>query len=96
VPTSPIAVNKADQYQVPVTSEKPYELDDSLTLHGPDGTLLADFDNAHQVGGKRRGEQDHRHRLRTVRPYEYRYAAALVADFWAEVEAVMHERGIWP
>jgi hypothetical protein len=82
--------------QVPVTSEKPHGLDYSLTLHGSDGTRLAGFDNAHQVGGKRRAEQDHKHRLRTVRPYEYRDAAALLADFWAEVEAVMRERGIWP
>lgn len=53
------------------------------------------FDNAHPVQGKRRAEQDHRHRLRTVRPYDYRDAATLLADFWAEVEALMRERGIW-
>lgn len=82
--------------QVPVAAEKPHGLDYSLTLHGPDGTRLVGFDNAHQVGDKRRAEQDHKHRLRTVRPYDYRDAAALVADFWAEVEALMHERGIWP
>jgi len=54
------------------------------------------FDNAHQVGEKRRAEQDHKHRLRSIRPCGYRDAAALVADFWAEVEALMHERGVWP
>lgn len=82
--------------QVPVTTEKPHRLDYSLTLHGPDGTRLVGFDNAHQVGDKRRAEQDHKHRLRTIRPYGYRDAAALVADCRAEVEALMHERGIWP
>ena len=45
--------------------------------------------------GKRRSELDHKHRLRMVRPYDYRDAAALVADFWAEVEAVMREKGVW-
>jgi hypothetical protein len=82
--------------QVPVTAQKPHGLDYSLTLHGPDGTRLVGFDNAHQVGDKRRAEHDHKHRLRAVRPYAYREAATLVADFWAEVEALMHERGIWP
>ena len=82
--------------QVPVTAGKPHGLDYSLTLHGPDATRLVGFDNAHQVGDKRRAEQDHKHRLRTVRLYDYRDTAALVADFWAEVEALMRERGIWP
>jgi hypothetical protein len=83
-------------HQVPVTAEKPHGLDYSLTLHGPDGTRLAGFDNAHQVDAERRVERDHKHRLRTVRPYDYRDAAALVADFWAEVESVMREQGGWP
>lgn len=81
--------------QVPVTPEKPHGLDYTLTLHAPDGARLVGFDNAHQVAGKRRSEQDHKHRLHTVRPYDYRDAAALVADFWAEVEAVMREKGVW-
>lgn len=81
--------------RVPVSAEKPHGLDYSLTLHGPDGARLVGFDNAHQVEGKRRPAQDHKHRLRTVRPYEYRDAAALVADFWAEVEALMREKGVW-
>jgi len=37
---------------------------------------------------------DHKHRLRTLRPYEYHDAAALLADFWAVVEEVLRERGI--
>ena len=41
------------------------------------------FDNAHPVARQRRGEpQDHRHRLRTIRPYDYQDAATLLADFW--------------
>jgi len=82
-------------HKVPVSVEKPHGLDYSLTLHEPGGERLVGFDNAHQVAGKRRAEHDHKHRLRTVRPYDYRDAAALVADFWAEVEAVMQERGAW-
>ena len=80
---------------VPATREKPQGLDYSFTLHGPDGTRLAGFDNAHAVGRGRSGSHDHRHRLRTVRPYEYRDAGTLLADFWAEVEGVMRELGVW-
>jgi hypothetical protein len=48
--------------------------------------------------GSRKREQaghDHKHRLRTVRPYEYTDAAALLAAFWSEVESVMREKGVW-
>jgi hypothetical protein len=82
-------------HQVPAIPAKPHGLDYSLTLHAPDGERLVGFDNAHPVEGRRRSEQDHKHRLRTVRPYDYRDAAALVADFWAEVEAVMRHIGVW-
>lgn len=81
--------------RVPASAKKPHGLDYALTLHAPDGERLAGFDNAHPVAGKRRDEQDHRHRLRTVKPYAWRDAATLVADFWAEVEAVMREKGVW-
>lgn len=86
--------------RVPETEAKPHGLDYSLTLHGPDGGRLVGFDNAHPVrrtagpSGKTRGAQDHKHRLKTIRPYEYRDAATLIADFWREVEAVLDEKGI--
>jgi hypothetical protein len=86
--------------RVPPSEEKPHGLDYSLTLHGPSGERLVGFDNAHPVrmsagpGGRKPGPQDHKHRLRTVRPYEYRDAATLLEDFWREVEAVLAERGV--
>jgi hypothetical protein len=44
-----------------------------LTLHGPDGERLVGFDNAHPVERQKRGQaQDHRHRLRTIKGYDYR------------------------
>jgi hypothetical protein len=82
-------------HEVPASAQKPHGLDYSLTMHGPGNERLVGFDNAHALAGRRRAEHDHKHRLRTVRPYEYKDAAALVADFWAEVEAVMREKGIW-
>jgi len=85
---------------VPETEAKPHGLDYSLTLHGPNGDRLVGFDNAHPVrrtagpGGRGQGAQDHKHRLRTVRPYDYQDAATLIADFWREVEAVLAEKGV--
>ena len=64
-------------------------------MHAPDGTHLVRFDNAHPVKGKQVAGHDHKHRLQTVKPYAYRDAASLVADFCAEVEAVMREQGVW-
>ena len=82
--------------QVPVSPEKPHGIDYSLTLHGPDGERLVGFDNAHPVARKRGQVQDHRHRLRTTRAYEYRNAATLLADFWTAVDGVLREGGVIP
>jgi hypothetical protein len=82
---------------VPATAEKPHGLDYSLTLHGPDGERLVGFDNTHPVGQQKRGDaQDHRHRLRTIKAYDYRHAATLLEDFWALVDTVLRERGVMP
>ena len=81
--------------EVPVSSEKPHGLDYSLTLHGADGARLAGMDNPHPVSGQKQGEpQDHRHRFKIVRPYDYRDAATLLTDFWKLVDAVLEERGV--
>ena len=85
-----------------VTPEQPHGLSYSLTLHAPDGARLVGFDNAHPVrerrgpGTRRRTERDHRHRLRTIGPYDYKDAATLLEDFWKEVDAVLKERGSIP
>jgi hypothetical protein len=86
--------------RVAANKAKPHGLDYSLTLHGPDGERLVGFDNAHfvqrQSGPSRRtgAANDHKHRLQTVRPYEYRDAATLLADFWKTVDAVLREKGV--
>ena len=84
------------------TAERPHGLSYSLTLHVPDGDRLVGFDNAHPVthhrgrGTGRRRETDHRHRLRRIGPYDYKDAATLLEDFWAEVDAFLKERGSIP
>src|SRR5271154_1490765 len=87
--------------RVPASEARPHGLDYSLTLHGPNGERLVGFDNAHPVqettgpGAKRPVQHDHKHRLRTVRSYEYQDAATLLRDFWTEVDAVLRERGVF-
>jgi hypothetical protein len=85
---------------VPPSPARPHGLSYSLTLHDETGKRIVGFDNAHaDPAGKRarrRAAQDHWHRLGATRPYEYRDAATLLADFWAEVDAVLKERGVLP
>jgi hypothetical protein len=88
--------------RVPVSAARPHGIEYSLTLHGPEGERLVGFDNAHAVkgqagpGGKAGPALNHRHRLKTVRPYTYRDAATLLADFWSTVDAVLREKGVIP
>lgn len=80
--------------------EKPHGLDYSLTLHDEKGERLVGFDNAHAVqsgsgpGAKRKKEFDHKHRRRTIKSYEYKNAADLLAEFWAEVDKVLKAKGV--
>jgi hypothetical protein len=86
--------------QVPATEARPHGLAYTLTLHDGSNNRLVGFDNAHPVtgqagpGGRARRGYDHKHRLKTVRPYEYRDAATLLEDFWKEVEAFCRENGV--
>jgi hypothetical protein len=87
--------------RVPVSEDRPHGLSYSLTLHASSGERLVGFDNTHPVAAQAgpaarstKRAHDHKHRLRTVRPYDYQDAASLLTDFWAEVEAVLAERGV--
>ncbi|MGQ0559642.1 MAG: toxin-antitoxin system TumE family protein [Sphingosinicella sp.] len=80
---------KFEVEEVPVSPEKPHGLKYSLSLHDASGTRLVGFDNAHGVKGGlgpgvgRSQTHDHRHRIKTIRPYDYTDAASLLSDFWA-------------
>lgn len=83
-----------------VSAERPHGLRYSLTLHDASGHRLVGFDNAHPVSAlsgpasRSKRRHDHMHRLKTVRLYNYQDAATLLGDFWAEVDAVLKERGL--
>ena len=88
--------------RVPPSPDRPHGLSYSLTLHDDAGVRLVGFDNAHSVrgasapSGRQRSRRDHKHRLRTIRPYDYKDATTLLADFWTEVDAVLKQRGVIP
>ena len=85
--------------RVNATPDRPWGIRYSLTLHGPDGARLVGFDNAHTVrksqrpGGRAAGH-DHVHHLDSVRPYEFRGAAALPEDFWSAVDRMLKDKGV--
>ena len=81
--------------RVPASKAKPHGLNYSLTLHGTDGRRLVGFDNAHPTGKRKRGSpQDHQHQSRRAKPYDYKDAATLLADFWSAVDAELRKRGV--
>jgi len=88
--------------RVAPTRERPHGLRYSFTLHDPAGERIIGFDNAHGVpvrGGRfraRRAAVDHWHRVRgdEGRPYAFRDADTLLADFFREVRRVLGERGL--
>jgi hypothetical protein len=86
---------KFDVNRTPVTSEWPHGLRYSITLHEISGARIVGFDNAHPVSkvkgpaGKSKQKYDHKHRFRTIRPYDYSNAGMLIEDFWKEVDSVL-------
>ena len=80
--------------QVLPSPDRPHGLEYSLTMHGPDGGRVAGSTTPiryarDRVRGPDPHECDHRHRRRSVRPYEYQDAGTLMLDFWTEVESVI-------
>jgi len=82
---------KFEVKRVEPNAERPHGLRYSLTLHGPTGERLVGFDNAHAAWDSKTPARDHRHRFRSIRPYDYVDAAELMADFWREVDLVMKQ-----
>jgi hypothetical protein len=84
---------KFEVRQVPATRAQPHGLKYPLTLHNLRNQRFIGFDNAHAVTKKRNVPHDHKHFHKTVKPYEYANAAALLADFWAAVDAMREKIG---
>jgi hypothetical protein len=86
-------VVKINAHTVAATAYRPHGLRYSLTLHDASGRRIYGMDNAHGI--RRHPEYDHRHLYgrRKIVGYAYRGPAALLADFYREVERIFTERG---
>jgi hypothetical protein len=91
---------KLEAWRVEVSEQIPHGIRYSLTLHAPQGERILGYDNAHAVkpsnNFKYAGQVlpfDHRHRHASDKgvPYEFKDAARLLADFFAEVDRVLKE-----
>ncbi len=88
--------------RVAASAERPHGLRYAFTLHDPEGRRIMGFDSAHTVRplGSRFRERavtaDHWHRDEhdQGRPYAFENVERLLADFFAEVDRVLAERGI--
>ena len=83
--------------RVAPSPDRPHGLSYSLTLHDAAGRRLVGYDNAHpppEKARRKRAARDHRHGPSAIRPYEYRSAAELLADFWTDVDSILRERGV--
>lgn len=92
---------KFEVRRVKPTAERPHGLRYSFTLHDPQGNRLIGFDNAHAADSRRRSFKtkpaaaDHWHRTPedAGRPYRFKDADTLIADFFSEVRRVLTEQG---
>jgi hypothetical protein len=90
-------------FKVDPEEGRPHGLQYSLTLHHENGDRILGFDNAHPVsvasGPAYRSRMpkafDHIHRRgRPSVPYKFTTPYQLVADFFAEVDAILKKEGV--
>ena len=89
---------KFDVKRVATSAERPHGLKYSQTLYDPKNRRIVGFDNGHEIatgsGPGKKSEWDHKHRFKTIKPYDYADAASLLTNFWEEVEGVLNELGV--
>ena len=74
------------------SSNYPYAVKYSLTLHDPDGKRILGYDNAHKVPGKATDSAyDHRHKGARMISYQYSSADKLLEDFYNDVEMILEK-----
>jgi hypothetical protein len=85
---------KFEARQVRPSQGRPHGIKYSLTLHDPKGRRIYGIDNAHRIGPRREFDHRHPHGARKLVRYAYSGPAALLDDFFREVERILHERGV--
>jgi hypothetical protein len=91
---------KFEAWQVKANNDIPHGIRYSLTLHDKYGKRIMGYDNSHAVkpptkykfaGLRLTYDYKHRHASDNGVPYEFKDAAQLLADFFAEVDSVLAE-----
>lgn len=77
---------KTEARRVSATAERPFGVKYSLSLHDRSGKRILGYDNSHGIPDHRRVRWDHKHLRDRIRPYDYRSAAQLLTDFYADVD----------
>lgn len=89
-------------FEVPIEEGRPHGINYALVLYNEKDGRVVGYGNAHPVdeatGPARRSRRrkifDHRHFKDKSRPYRFETFAALLSDFWTDVETVLKEEGI--
>ena len=89
---------KFEARRITATDDRPHGVKYSLSLHDRNNHRILGFDNAHMIehGGKRKVAPQktyyhwHRNQKDQGTPYHYTNAAALMEDFWKEVDRVVN------
>jgi len=91
---------KFEAWQVEVSEMIPHGIRYSLTLHDKYGKRIMGYDNSHAVkppkkykyvGQRITYDHKHQHHLDKGVPYEFKDAAQLLSDFFAEADRVLEE-----
>lgn len=74
------------------SSNYPYAVKYSLTLHDPDGKRILGYDNAHKVPGENiDSAYDHKHKGARIINYQYSSADKLLEDFYKDIEMILEK-----
>jgi Family of unknown function (DUF6516) len=87
-------VVKLEARRVAETTGRPHGIKYSLTLHGSQGERIYGIDNAHRTGRLRTFDHRHPDGAGKAVHYEYHGPAALLDDFYRDVDRILRERGV--
>lgn len=72
------------------SSNYPYAVKYSLTLHDPNGNRILGYDNAHRIPGENiDSAYDHKHKGARIVSYQYSGADKLLEDFYIDIEIIL-------
>jgi hypothetical protein len=81
---------KIEAKQMRRSSNYPYGIKYSLTLHNPSNERVIGYDNAHALPGASRDSAfDHKHKGERTIAYQYSSAAQLLSEFYKDIDLTL-------